>query len=180
VLLCGYEKARRVAGFERGRGPAKPAAIVPTHSPIEVPVFRAMTVAILVALSSQSAFASPKCITGMDNFDYISTSPQEFWRDTPEQIRSAYRSFLALVPDPSRVQPATQYFVEVEQFAIVTGRQCDDALCTGKDLVRGLRECSNSTGRECSPLAAIKDGKTYCVLNPAFEHTVDEPFIPFE
>ena len=125
--------------------------------------------------------AAMECEMNPRRFDYLSTSPSEFGQGNPDQVKGAYRALLRLVPDPSKVMPATQYFVEIGNYMTVTGRKCGAVKCRGEDTLQGLVACSEQTKTECRPLAAIKDGKIYCTLSPAFEHLINQPvFKPFD
>lgn len=141
---------------------------------------QALGLALALCFAFPHVASARECVTEMRDFDYMETSPQEFMQGTPEQVRSGYQAMLDLIGDVASVRHATQFFVDGETYSKVTARECAGELCRGRDLVEGEIECARETGVLCTPLAAIKDGTLYCVLKPAFEHTIGQPpFQPF-
>lgn len=133
---------------------------------------------VLLFMVPHGAFAR-ECVMEIRDFDYMETSPQEFMRGTPDQVKSAYRAMLDHVGDPDSVRQATQYFVDSEQYATITSRECSGEFCRGRDVLYGEMECAQQTGVQCLPLAAIKDGTIYCTLKPTYEYG-QPPLRPFE
>ncbi|QEI06764.1 hypothetical protein FXN63_13680 [Pigmentiphaga aceris] len=143
-------------------------------------------VAMLCAsLATPSAFAM-SCISDINQFDFIKTSPQQFYYGTEEKVRNIYDKWATEVKDPARFDRTTIFLAKGDLQHLFTA-YCKDEKCTGMDFMKGLQNCSAngppSQDPICRPVAVVYNKKAYCLLAPGLDnYSSQKPyreFVPF-
>ena len=135
-------------------------------------------------LASTSAY-SMTCISNPQHFDFMKTSAQVFYYGKEDKVRGIYEKLKQHIGDPSRHGRTTLFFAQGDLQHVVSS-YCEGEKCTGMDILKSLQNCSASSvegpgpAKICHPLAAVYDGKVYCMLAPGLDnYSNQKPFVNF-
>lgn len=145
---------------------------------------RKLTLTVAIFLAVHSAALSASCITDASKFDFMITSGQIFYFGKEEEVRRIYTQLEEHIENPT-IYGQTKLFYAQGGFKRLFTSNCAEKKCTGMDILEGLQNCSSeapdaSSKNVCHPLAAVYDGKVYCLLAPALDnYSSVKPFQPF-
>lgn|SRR5690606_25127401 len=139
-----------------------------------------LSIILVLFLIVTNVARAESCVSDKNDFDFMATSPTKFHFGKIESVKSAYGNFIDYIGDPGVIGGSSIYYI-TSDFASFSHAYCEDTKCTGLDILNGLNYCSMYSNKGCYPLAAIYNGKLYCLLDPSpkYYHS-SGPFNPFE